>query len=239
MSNIIFKIAIIVILVIIFPVKGNCQLGVNEDVSLVPIAGDLEFVNIGEPDEEIIYSNPEGNTELEISHKGMIIHISAGDEIRFASGAGILSATGGVKFTDGESVAEGGWVWYNLYERYGEFHGNPIFEKPVDAAHVNHFECESMEIKVGDKGLSGSKFYKVRNTRLYLKKEDLAKIKGEISPKDSGNEEKKETPQKTGVQKKQYLLENDNSGKKVKDSESNQDEPVIQPENTLNRKIAN
>jgi hypothetical protein len=238
MKSMVCKLTLIIALVIFIPVDGNCQMKVSEDVSLVPVAGDLEFVNMGEPNEEVIYNNPEGDTKLEIYYKGMTVYITAGEEIRFASGTGVLSAKGGVKFTDGESVAEGGSVWYNLYKRYGEFHGNPKFKKPVDETHWNYFECESMDIKVGDKGLSGMKFYKVRNSRLYLKKEELDKIKGQIVPEKSVEDKKTESPVKKEEPKKSYLLEGDASGREVKSSGNISEVSGERSEGALNRKIS-
>ena len=203
MSNLSVKIIVMVLLFI--SAQGLCQTTLDEEVSLVPVSGDLEIVNMNLPNQEIIYSNPEGLTKLEIYYKGMTLYISAGDEIRFASGTGILSATGGVKFTDGESTAEGGWVWYNIYSKHGEFHGNPKFQQPVDETHWNYIECESLVLDVGEDGLDKMKFYRTKNSRLYLKKEDLDKIKEKMLPEKSvsGDTSEKDLNKQISIKKEE------------------------------------
>lgn len=154
---------------------------------------------MGEVDQVVIYDNPKGLTELEVMYGGSLINIKANGEIKYASGAEVLSATGGVWFTDKETYLEGGWAWYDMAKGHAEFWGTPKIKQPVSENLWSFWEGETILLDMGDNGINNIKLINTKESRIYIREEDLEKSR--LMSPGTGQKKKKLSKVKKELQK--------------------------------------
>lgn len=185
------------------------QFDFGNDTSLEyvePIRGDMEISNIGQPDEEIVFYNPEtsGTVELEIGTKGNVISIIA-ESIKVTGGKSRIHATGGVVIDDGTTSIKGQTANVMIKEGKVDFSGNAAFAQKLDRDRNNSWKGEKIEAWFGDGGVSRIKLSGGKSGRLYPEKGQMSRFLS--TQKDDGSKKKSSAPQQPVQAPKEKTIE--------------------------------
>lgn len=115
------------------------------------VRGDLTIENMNQPNEEILYSNPDdkGTVELEVRTQNNNVRVTA-KRIRLTSNKTLVEATGSVNIDDGTTSVKSNSAKYWVEKGLGEFIGNAEFNQKLDRNRSNRWRGERMEIVFGD-----------------------------------------------------------------------------------------